>query len=208
MQDTQTSPASRVRARHRSVAAGRDANIGEWHAHHGNQLTSQGDLRVAGRDYHEHHHHDADVVDPWFRELQHRFAKHASNPRCMHCDHCGLQGQPPKTDTCRYCGNDIGAEHRIREAAEARRKWWLRRLGDMRFGLCFVVAVLAVSLILYNYPKLLDGRANTTAGGLLGIVLFTGFLEQLVMRVELWMQHIVPRWMRQHRLGWLLRDPN
>jgi len=175
-----------------SVAAGHDVNVGD-----GN--------RVALRDYHEHHH-DAGVIDPWFRELSHRFAGHADDRQCMHCEHCGLRGQPPRIDACLYCHHDIGAERRSREAAAERRRWWRRRLGDVRFVFCFGVAVAGVGLTLYAYPRLLGSQASTTAGGLLAILLIGGLLEQAVIGLEVWIQYTLPRWLRAHGLGWMIRS--
>lgn len=134
-------------------------------------------------------------------------APYADMPGAITCSHCHVRGLSPNADRCTACGEDVGAPRRLREAAAARRRWWLRRLGDVRLATAFTVATLAVSMLLYAYPGILGDQAATTAGGLLAIVVVTALLEQGIIGVEVWLQYTVPRWLRAHGLGWVTGRP-
>lgn len=173
--------------------------------------------RFAGRDYHEHHHAIPDVADPWFRELQHRFAPHARDPRCMHCDHCDLRGQPPLADECLFCHHDIGAARRAREAckkaadevraaAAERRQRWLRITGNLRFGIALTAGFAGVSLMLLRYPDMFDKPWDYFAFGVLMLIAITGAVDTGILWLHIKLACDLPRWLIAHRLGWLLRE--
>lgn len=169
--------------------------------------SSGSDARIAGRDYHEHHHAAPDVPDPWFRELQHRFARHARDAGCMRCSHCGLRGQPPQTDACIYCGHDVGATRRERQARLARSRRVRRAIGDLRRLCCYFAALVLLS-VLYQWgaglPPHGAGEVFAYAVAALLCVVFVG--ELMVygwICVEVWINARLPPLLRRCGLGWL-----
>ena len=131
--------------------------------------------------------------------LQLHLARCADAPGAIECEHCHLRGLSPDADRCPACRHDVGAERRAREAAAARRRRVLLRLGNLRTLMCYLAAGMILYGILLWQGVEQPGAVSVLAGGTLFILALGQLLVWASIGAGIWLRYTLPRLVRVAR---------
>lgn len=126
-------------------------------------------------------------------------APYADVPGAIECGHCHVRGLSPDADRCPACQHDVGKERRAREAATARRRRILLRLGNLRLLVCYLLAGMTLYGVLLWQGVEQPGAVRVLTGGTLFILALGQLFVWASIGAGIWLRYTLPRLVRVAR---------